>query len=61
MDTSFDLNQWGYIKDILQKKFPELTHADLIWRHATKDELLKMISNKLGKTQKELMDAIESY
>jgi hypothetical protein len=61
METKFDMNQWGYIKDKLQNKYPELTNADLIWGRVSRNDLLEMISTKLGKTQKELMDAIDSF
>ena len=49
------------IKDQLRNKYPELTNADLIWGRATRDDLIEMISTKLGKTKKDLMDVIESF
>jgi hypothetical protein len=52
METKFDMNQWGYIKDKLQDKYPNLNNADLIWGHVSRNDLLEMISNKLGKPQK---------
>jgi hypothetical protein len=61
METKFDMNEWGRIKDQLQKKYPELTNADLIWGRTTRDDLIQMISHKLGKSKKDLMDVIESF
>lgn len=60
METKFDMNQWRYIKDKIRSKFPELTNDDLNWGHVSRNDLLEMISNKLGKTQKELIDIIDS-
>jgi hypothetical protein len=61
METKFDMNQWGYIKDKLRNKYPELTDADMIWGRTTRDDLLQNISTKLGKTKKDLMDVIDSF
>jgi len=61
METKFDMNQWGYIKDKLRIKYPELTDADLIWGRVSRKDLIQMISAKLGKTQKDLIDVIESF
>ena len=55
------MNQWRYIKDKLRSKFPELTNADLTLGHVSRNDLLEMISGKLGKTQKELIDVIDSF
>jgi hypothetical protein len=61
METNFDMNQWARIKDKLRNKYPELTDADMIWGRTTRDDLLEMISSKLGKTKKGLMEIIESF
>ncbi|MBN1821915.1 MAG: hypothetical protein JW833_14430 [Prolixibacteraceae bacterium] len=61
MESKFDMNQWGYIKDKLREKYPELTNADLNWGHLLRDDLLQNISTKLGKTKKDLLDVIESF
>ncbi|MBN1819861.1 MAG: hypothetical protein JW833_04060 [Prolixibacteraceae bacterium] len=61
METKFDMNQWGYIKDKLRIKYPELTDADMIWGRTSRDDLLQNISTKLGKTKKDLMDVIDSF
>ena len=61
METKFDMNQWGYIKDKLQNKYPELTNADLIWGRVSREDLIEMISAKLGKSQKDIIDTINSF
>jgi hypothetical protein len=61
MESKFDMNRWGYIKDRLKIKYPELTNADLDWRRVSKDDLVLNISSKLGKTKRDLMAIIESF
>lgn len=61
METKFDMNQWRYIKEKLQDKYPELSNADMIWKRVSRNDLLEMISSKLGKTQKEIIDVIDSF
>jgi hypothetical protein len=61
MEAKFDMNEWGRIKEQLKNKYPELTEADLIWGRTSRNELIEMISDKLGKTQKDLMNEIESF
>jgi len=60
METEFDLNHWNNIKQNLKKIYPQLTDADLIWRHETKDDLFKMIASKLGETKKRLEEVLET-
>lgn len=60
MDSEFDLNHWNSIKKKLKSLYPQLTEADLIWRHETKDDLLKMIASKLGETKKRLTEVLDS-
>ena len=61
METNFDMNQWRYIKDKLRIKYPELTDADLVWGRVSRKDLIQMISAKLGKTQQNLIDVIDSF
>jgi hypothetical protein len=61
METKFDMIQWGYIKDKLRDRYPKLTNADLIWGRVCREDLIEMISAKLGKTQKEIIDVIDSF
>ena len=61
MDTEFDFKNWGDIMMNLKNKYPQLTDADLRWRHETKDDLYKAIANKIGKTKNELIAVIQSF
>lgn len=61
METKFDMNQWKYIKDKLKNMYPELSDSDLDWGRELRDDLLQNISDKLGKTKKDLMDLIDSF
>ncbi|MBK6283672.1 MAG: hypothetical protein IPF54_14385 [Draconibacterium sp.] len=47
MKTRFDLDQWERVKWKLKKMYPQLTEADLIWRHESKDNLYYEIESKL--------------
>lgn len=59
MNREFDFANWDETKDQLKMKYPDLTDSDLVFRHGTKDDLLQMISTKLGKTKKVLEKEIE--
>jgi hypothetical protein len=61
MQYEFDIHQWNMNKFKLLKKYPELTTADLIWRHETKSELFRTIADKLGMTQKGFEEIVENY
>ena len=61
METKFDMNEWKQIREHLRNKHPELREVDLIWGRASRNELIEMISNKLGKTQKDLLNEIETF
>ncbi len=61
MDTEFDFKNWSDIMMNLKNKYPQLTNADLMWRHETKDDLYKTIANKIGKTKNELVAVIQSF
>jgi len=58
MDRKFDAFD-GDIGKRLQRSYPELTDADLIWRYDTKEDYLEMIALKLGKTKREMARIIE--
>jgi hypothetical protein len=60
MQQDFDIHQWNLNKFKLLKKYPQLTNADLIWRHETKSELFRTIADKLGMTQKGFEEMIEN-
>jgi hypothetical protein len=61
MQNDFDLHKWNMNKHKLLKKYPDLTNADLIWRHETKTELYRTIADKLGMTQKVFEEIVDSY
>jgi hypothetical protein len=61
MEPKFDMNEWARIRVQLRNKYPELTDADLIWGRNSREELIQIISTKLGKTKKELIDEITSF
>nr|WP_319268922.1 hypothetical protein [uncultured Draconibacterium sp.] len=60
MDAKFDMNGWRIIKDKLRNKYPELTEVDVNWGHISRDNMLEIISTKVGKTKLELINEIES-
>lgn len=60
MDSKFDMNGWRIIKDKLKNKYPELTEVDVNWGHISRDNMLEIISTKIGKTKLELVNEIES-
>ncbi|AHW60570.1 hypothetical protein SAMN05444285_10529 [Draconibacterium orientale] len=60
MDAKFDMNGWRIIKDKLRNKYPELTEVDVNWGHISRDNMLEIISTKVGKTKLELVNEIES-
>ena len=59
MDTEFDMNNWGNVVVKLKERYPQLTNADLIWRHETQDDFFKIIATELGITKSELKLIIE--
>ena len=59
--NNLDLQHWDSIKLDLKNRYPQLTNADLIWRHETKDDFFKMISAKLEITKRELAAVVDSF
>jgi hypothetical protein len=60
MEPIFNLDDWNRLKPILKRRYPQLTDADLLWRHETKNDLYKMLATKLKKTRKQLEMEIET-
>ena len=60
MELKFNLDYWERLKPILKKEFPQLTNADLFWRHETKNDLFKMLSTKLKITQRQFEKDVEN-
>jgi uncharacterized protein YjbJ (UPF0337 family) len=50
---------WDEQKDKLKQKFAALTDNDMLFKEGTKDELIKKLQQKLGKTREELLKIIE--
>jgi len=61
MQKEFDIHKWNMNKFKLLKRYPQLTNADLIWRHETKSELFRTIADRLGMTQKVFEEIVDSY
>jgi hypothetical protein len=61
MNDNLNHKSWDNIKNVLIQLYPKLTRADLAWRQKTKDDIIEMIANKLGKTTTELLDEINRY
>jgi len=61
MNTESDFLYWEDLKTKLRNKYPRLTNADLHWRHSTSDDLLRTIANKLGKSNREMLEEIEKF
>jgi hypothetical protein len=59
MPIEYDVLHWNDIKTKLKDKFPFLTKSDLSWRNTSNEDLLDMISQKLGLTSVELKDIIK--
>jgi hypothetical protein len=61
MQYEFDIHQWNLNKFKLIQKYPQLTNADLIWRHESKNDLYRTIADKLGITLKVFEEIVENY
>jgi hypothetical protein len=49
---------WNTKKEKLLKKYNNLTHKDLRFNLGREEEMIKVLSNKLGKTTQELLSII---
>lgn len=52
-------NTWKNQKTKLRTAFPSLTDEDVNYDYAKKNEMLKKLSTKLGKTPSELLTVLE--
>ena len=59
MNADYNMADWNSIKSELQKEYPQLTKSDLLWRQGSKEDVLKMIADKLGIARKDLESVIE--
>jgi hypothetical protein len=60
VEAKFDLYHWDNVKGKLKSLYPQLTDADLIWRHETKDSLYNSIATKLVISKKAFSEIVES-
>jgi hypothetical protein len=51
---------WNYQKDLLTAKYSMLTEADFNFALANRDDLLRHIELRLGKTRRELIAILSS-
>jgi len=49
---------WKEIKLKLKQKFAELTESDMLFEESKKDEMIKRLQLKLGKTKEEIQKLI---
>lgn len=61
MRKEFNISYWNLNNYKLKNRYPQLTNADLIWRHETKDELFMSIAETLGIKKKELEEIVDSF
>lgn len=55
------LNQWGELKNMLQKRFSQLSEEDLKFERGKEAELLKRLERKTGRSQEEVSRIIRSF
>lgn len=61
METKFDLNHWENVKGKLKSLYPQLTDADLIWRHESENNLYSLIASKLLLSKKEFTEIVAGF
>jgi len=60
MDAKLDLNRWKKVKEKIKSLYPQLSDADLICRHQSKENLYYLISTKLVISKKEFTEILDS-
>jgi len=61
MEKEFDNVYWNDLKNKIKQNYPQLTNADLTFRHGTEEDLLVQIANTLVITRKELREVIAGF
>ncbi|MFA5973373.1 MAG: general stress protein CsbD [Lentimicrobiaceae bacterium] len=61
MNTSGVIGNWNERKGLLKKKFGFLTDNDLMFEDGRKEEMLRKLQIKLGKTKEELIKIIGDF
>lgn len=60
METKLKIKgTWSELKAKLQMKYPKLTDKDLIFAAGKEDDLVERISDRLNKTEDEVIDIID--
>lgn len=60
METKLRIKgNWNETKAKLQKKYPKLTDEDLMFTKGKEENLVACITERLGKTEDEVMDIID--
>lgn len=60
METKLKIKgAWSALKAKLQMKYPKLTDKDLIFAVGKEDDLVERISERLNKTEEEVIDIID--
>jgi hypothetical protein len=59
MKNESEIEIWNELKRELKQRYPILTNADLHWRNSSQSELLHMIADKLGKSNRELIEEFQ--
>jgi hypothetical protein len=59
MKNESEIEIWNELKRELKQHYPMLTNADLQWRNSSQSELLHMIADKLGKSNRELIEEFQ--
>ena len=60
MEPRLDLYHWDNVKGKLKSLYPQLTDADLIWRHETMESLYNSIATKLVISKKAFSEIVEA-
>lgn len=59
MKNESEIVIWNELRRELKQHYPMLTNADLQWRNSSQNELLHMIADKLGKSNRELIEEFQ--
>jgi hypothetical protein len=59
MKNESEIEIWNELRRELKQRYPILTNADLQWRNSSQSDLLHMIADKLGKSNRELIEEFQ--
>ena len=52
---------WNKKKDKIRQKYAVVTDKDLVFKQGKEDEMFKILRNKLGKTDEEILSIIIEF